>query len=63
MEKIWTFQENESVENEKVDMKPFSKPTGRFFDDVATLTRIFNVKTHPGIRESTYVVQSENAME
>ena len=33
MESIWTFNDNESVETEKVDLKPF-KPTGRFFDDI-----------------------------
>ena len=33
MENIWTFEENQSIETDKVDMKPF-KPTGRFFDDV-----------------------------
>ena len=33
MESIWTFEENESLETDKVDMKPF-KPTGKFFDDV-----------------------------
>ena len=60
MEKIWSFADNEAVENEKVDMKPFAKPTGRFFEDVATLTKIFNVKTHPGLREKSYR-QSEDA--
>jgi hypothetical protein len=33
METIWNFKDNESVETEKIDLKPF-KPTGRFFDDV-----------------------------
>ena len=53
MENIWTFEENDGIETEKVDMKPF-KPTGRFFEDVQTLTRMFGTKTHPGLRESSY---------
>ena len=53
MESIWTFEENEALETEKVDMKPF-KPTGKFFEDVQTLTRMFGMKTHPGLKESSY---------
>jgi hypothetical protein len=30
---IWNFQENESVETDKVELKTF-KPTGKFFADV-----------------------------
>ena len=32
MENIWTFDSNQTIETDKVDMKPF-KPTGRFFED------------------------------
>jgi hypothetical protein len=53
MDSIWTFEENQGVETEKVDMKPF-KPTGKFFDDVQTLVRMFGIKTHPALRESSY---------
>jgi len=53
MENIWTFEENSKVDTEKVDLKPF-KPTGRFFEDVQTLVRMFGIKTHPALRESTY---------
>ena len=53
MENIWTYEENQAIKTEAVDMKPF-KPTGKFFDDVQTLVRMFNTKTHPGLRESTY---------
>ena len=53
MENIWTFEENQAIETDKVDMKPF-KPTGRFFEDVQTLVRMFGMKTHPGVKESTY---------
>ena len=53
MESIWNFEENETLETDKVDMKPF-KPTGKFFEDVQTLVRMFGMKTHPGLRESSY---------
>lgn len=53
MENIWTFEENQRIETDKVDMKPF-KPTGRFFDDVQLLVRMFGTKTHPALRESSY---------
>ena len=53
MESIWTFEENEALETDKVDMKPF-KPTGKFFEDVQTLVRMFGMKTHPGLKESSY---------
>ena len=53
MENIWTFEENEALETDKVDMKHF-KATGRFFEDVQTLARMFGMKTHPGLRESSY---------
>ena len=53
MESIWTFEENEALETDKVDMKPF-KPTGKFFEDVQTLVRMFGMKTHPGLKESNY---------
>ena len=53
MDTIWTFEENQAVETEKVDMKPF-KPTGRFFEDVQTLVRMFGIKTHPALRENSY---------
>ena len=53
METIWTFEENQEAEIDKVDLKPF-KPTGRFFEDVQTLVRLFGIKTHPALRESTY---------
>ena len=53
MENIWTFEENDAIETDKVDMKPF-KPTGRFFEDVQTLVRMFGTKTHPALRESSY---------
>ena len=53
METIWTLEDNEAIECDKVDLKPF-KPTGKFFDDVQTLVRLFGIKTHPALRESTY---------
>ena len=53
MVSIWTFEENQQIETDKVDLKPF-KPTGRFFEDVQTLIRLFGIQTHPALRESTY---------
>jgi hypothetical protein len=53
MDTIWTFEENQAIETEKIDLKPF-KPTGRFFEDVQTLVRMFGMKTHPALRESSY---------
>ena len=53
MDTIWTFEENQAAETEKVDMKPF-KPTGRFFEDVQNLVRMFGIKTHPALRENSY---------
>ena len=53
MDLIWTYEYNQAIETDKVDLKPF-KPTGRFFDDVQTLVRLFGIKTHPAIRYSTY---------
>ena len=53
MDTIWTFEENQAAEPEKVDMKPF-KPTGRFFEDVQSLVRMFGIKTHPALRENSY---------
>lgn len=60
MESIWTFEENETIETDKVEMKTF-KPTGKFFDDVQTLMRMFGTKTHPGLRESSYREITDNA--
>jgi len=50
---IWNFQANEAVETDKVDLKTF-KPVGKFFADVATLVKMFNIIVHPGMRESSY---------
>ena len=58
MENIWTFEENQAVETDRVDLKPF-KPTGRFFEDIQTLMGLFKIKTHPALRESSY--RTENA--
>ena len=46
------------METEKIDLKPF-KPTGRFFEDVQTLVRLFGIKTHPALRESSYRSESQ----
>ena len=32
MENIWTYEHNQAIETDKVEMKAF-KPLGRFFED------------------------------
>jgi hypothetical protein len=49
MSKIWNFKENESVETEGVDMKPY-KPSGKFYEDVETLCRMYNLRIHPAMK-------------
>jgi hypothetical protein len=49
MDLIWTYEHNQAIETDKVDLKPF-KPVGKFFDDVQTLVRLFGIKTHPALR-------------
>lgn len=49
MSKIWNFKENEGVECEGIDMKAY-KPTGRFYEDVEVLCRMFNLRVHPAMR-------------
>lgn len=58
METIWEFEHNEAIETEKVDLKPF-KPVGKFFEDATTLCRLFGVKEHPALKESTYIEKKE----
>jgi hypothetical protein len=53
MEHIWNFQTNEAVETDKIELKSF-KPTGKFFEDVASLVKHFNVRCHPALKESAY---------
>lgn len=53
MESIWNFNDNDQIETDKVDLKPF-KATGRFFEDILALTKLFNIKLHPALRESSY---------
>jgi hypothetical protein len=49
MKKIWQFKDNEAAETDAIDMKPY-KGTGKFFDDVETLSRMFNIKVHPALK-------------
>ena len=53
MANVWEFKPNDETDLEKVDLKLF-KPVGKFFEDVATLSEMFNVRIHPAIRESSY---------
>jgi hypothetical protein len=57
MENIWTYDHNQEIETEKVEMKTF-KPVGRFFEDSQTLVKMFGVLTHPSIKESSYITPS-----
>jgi len=54
MENIWSYEHNQAIETDKVEMKTF-KPQGRFFEDSQTLVKMFGVITHPSIKESAYV--------
>lgn len=49
MNKIWNFKENEAVECDGIDMKTY-KPTGKFYDDVEVLCRMFNLRVHPAMK-------------
>lgn len=43
-------------------MKPY-KPSGKFFQDVATLVKLFNIQCHPAIKESTYKPKGNSTLE
>lgn len=58
MQKIWTFKDNEYAETDGIDLKTY-KPTGKFYDDVETLCRMFNIKVHPALRPVVHSNQSE----
>jgi len=49
MHRIWTFKDNEATETETIDLKPY-KATGKFYDDVETLCKMFNIKVHPALK-------------
>lgn len=53
MQKIWQFKDNESVDTDSVDLKTF-KPVGKFYEDVETLCRMFNIKIHPALKPIAY---------
>lgn len=53
MNKIWTFKESESVETDAIDLKTF-KPTGKFYDDVETLCKMFGSRVHPALKPISY---------
>jgi len=59
---IWNFKENEAVETEKIDLKTF-KPTGKFFADVQFLVKLFNIHTHPCLKESAYKPKGNTLIE
>ena len=53
MNKIWTFKESEQAETDNVDLKQF-KPTGKFYDDVETLCKLFSIRVHPALKPTIY---------
>ena len=59
---IWNFEENEAIETDKVDMKPY-KPTGKFFADAQTLVSLFKVVSHPSLKEGAYRSKTDKLQE
>ena len=53
MQKIWTFKDNENIETDGVDLKAF-KPSGKFYEDIEALCRLFNTKVHPALKPAHY---------
>ena len=53
MQKIWTFKDNDQTETDNIDLKTF-KPTGKFYDDIELLSKMFNVKVHPALKPVVY---------
>jgi len=49
MLKIWNFRESEAVETDSIDLKAF-KASGKFYDDADTLSKLFGIKVHPGLK-------------
>lgn len=49
MQKIWAFKDNESADTDSIDLKQY-KGTGKFYDDVDTLCRLFSIKVHPALK-------------
>ncbi|CDW82788.1 UNKNOWN [Stylonychia lemnae] len=58
MQKIWTFKDNENIDTEGVDLKTF-KPSGKFYEDVEVLCRLFNTKVHPALKPAVYSMTEE----
>ncbi len=50
MANIWSFAENENVDVMNIDIAKTFKATGKFFDDVETVTKLFGVKVHPALK-------------
>lgn len=53
MNKIWTFKESESAETDSIDLKTF-KPTGKFYEDIDILCKMFGIKVHPAFKPISY---------
>lgn len=60
---IWTFAENEQVDVMAIDINKTFKPTGKFYDDVETLNKLFGIRVHPALKRPVVDVSSEGAEE
>ena len=54
MQKIWTFNFNEYIETDHIDLSKTFKASGKFYDDIETLCKLFNLKVHPALRPISY---------
>jgi hypothetical protein len=54
MKKIWTFKENELCETDLVDISKTFKASGKFYEDVELLSRLYNIKVHPALKPLNY---------
>ncbi len=53
MQRIWQFKDSEAAETDNIDLKAF-KPVGKFYEDVETLCKTFNIKVHPALKPVSY---------
>ena len=46
------------VDTDTIDMKPF-KPTGKLYDDIATICKMWQTKVHPALKNPVQEGQEE----
>lgn len=54
MQKIWTFKDNENAEIDNIDISKTYKATGKFYDDVDALCKLYNLRVHPALKPIVY---------